>query len=799
MSTNLPAIRSPRGNAASGSNGAKLGGGLQDQSRNAGHDAGWSHTNLSSIKDWTPHDVAEWLYMQETKGDYTHVFLVHNIDGPALLGLTADQLKDWKVKPADVNTVMKGVQDLKRITEGQLGWQPNSDEPVHLPKAPTTEPSKQPPPRRKPKAKPAAPAPKVDEAASAPAEDVQQQTFSLTAVPDQAQSPRGAKTRRAESGQASMASLDASSKAKNTSPTYLRKVMSELHHSDRVPLWKEEMVERVKRAATARQAAQQVDAPVSVSAPPSSRLPGGLSRRRLTVDDDAASAVSGAAGSPQPGGGTKGGGHTGRGPESVADSLAESGTQLHSAQAKEIERKLFWYQDAIHEQELQQQLLDQKIRALQEEATAAHDRLVNNPVLRGVGMADVDKEMARRQMREKNKLSRNLQVTEERVAGAERLNKATVESINKLRRGRADFLRIAAKLEDRVAAMAADMKHFSQSAHSSLDEKEKVESRLKRQKFDYTNEVIHADHLFDMLQHDLQALEEKIAQAHAEHEKFLQAQRQNAFRDVRQRRDDDQKRELRLGSLQNLVRSQEMDFQRLHRIMGVKFTPEKPESVQDIVKASLDHERRNQSLLQYVGVQNQQLEELADEVKHLEVEEEKLTAEQQRSTQRAMGKEATAHQSSSSALAIERGIEKRDADLSKLSPLVLSIASMIGCSAEMESDGGLLALKGCRPDTLADFLRLIDTQVKELRQRAEALPTAAGNEWLRDFLKPKEVRVHPNVVELRKELEAAAQKQKEAQEAKRMMQPTSGADDTTVSLPSPDMVGGVTGDLPPVS
>ena len=36
------------------------------------------------------------------------------------------------------------------------------------------------------------------------------------------------------------------------SPNYLKKVMGELHQTERVPLWKEEMVERVKRAATAR-------------------------------------------------------------------------------------------------------------------------------------------------------------------------------------------------------------------------------------------------------------------------------------------------------------------------------------------------------------------------------------------------------------------------------------------------------------------------------------------------------------------------------------------------------------------
>ena len=69
---------------------------------------------VSSIKEWMPHDVAEWLYMQSTKEDYTHTFLVHNIDGPALLGLTREQMLEWKVKHADVQVILKGVVDLHK-------------------------------------------------------------------------------------------------------------------------------------------------------------------------------------------------------------------------------------------------------------------------------------------------------------------------------------------------------------------------------------------------------------------------------------------------------------------------------------------------------------------------------------------------------------------------------------------------------------------------------------------------------------------------------------------------------------
>ena len=50
---------------------------------------------------------------------------------------------------------------------------------------------------------------------------------------------------------------------------------------------------------------------------------------------------------------------------------------------------------------------------------------------------------------------------------------------------RADFLHQLTKLTDREKAMTMDMKHFAQVAHSSLDEKEKTEARLKRQTFDY--------------------------------------------------------------------------------------------------------------------------------------------------------------------------------------------------------------------------------------------------------------------------------------------------------------------------
>ena len=97
----FPAITSPRGTAADSKRRAP---GMVDAAANHHSD---------QVSDWTPHDVAEWLYTQGTKDDYAHTFLVHGIDGQALLGLTRERLADWKVKAVDCATIMKGVQATK--------------------------------------------------------------------------------------------------------------------------------------------------------------------------------------------------------------------------------------------------------------------------------------------------------------------------------------------------------------------------------------------------------------------------------------------------------------------------------------------------------------------------------------------------------------------------------------------------------------------------------------------------------------------------------------------------------------
>ena len=102
--------------------------------------------------------------------------------------------------------------------------------------------------------------------------------------------------------------------------------------------------------------------------------------------------------------------------------------------------------------------------------------------------------------------------------------------------------------------------------------------------------------------------------------------------------------------------------------------------------------------------------------------------------------------------------------LETLCPSVEGLVNMLEASPP-ENDGGLLELKGFRPDTLPDYLKALDVVAKEMHNRALNLPSAQDNNRnprLSGFTNPKVVEAHPSVIELRKELEVAAQKQAQA-------------------------------------
>jgi len=724
---------------------------------------------VEHVDDWTPHDVAEWLYTRGTKDDYAHTFLVKGIDGPALMKVTDEQLQDWKLKQADIQLILKGVADLRRLDAGRVGWSPGAYAP-ELTAPAATKPPTRPSPRSKqtkPPTKPrdstsrrtAADALTKKLAASLPGKagdggfDAQLDRLlgdAATSGPDgggaelsgsaRLASPDGGaalRTRVRGGSDEKSAGGSGDKGASAARSSFLHTVMGELHGDQRVPLWKEEMVERVKRRSNA--------AHLSQSAPSSARLPSTAPRRARPDSSDAGS--------------TSGESTIGRVRRSREAEVALR------ARVGVLESKVFWYQDAVHEQHLQSQLVDAKQKlALDQVLELEAQRVKRADEAGGKGALGLEKAAQRKRDSTARKLKSSLAINEERVADALKVNTLRADNINQLRRGRKDFMIQMRKLDERDRSTVADMKHFAQGSNVSLDEKEKFEAKLKRHLFEYSNEVHSWEHTVAGLDSEISSLDTAIKKLNNGEEAALEAERRAQYMQLKRARDGLQKRELRLGYLQNQVRGQEMDFQRLHRIMGVKFLPEKPESVQDIISASLKHEERNTSLLGFVTVQNQQLESLHDDLAFFDAEEQRLATELERSSHGAHKSSERAHKMLESEEALSMATTDLHAQLACICPAVEQLFALLAAKPP-EGDGGLFALKGCRPDTIPDYLRALDIELRDLHGRAMVVPGGvdrASNARLAGFTREKVVDNHPSVLELRKELEAAAQKQAQA-------------------------------------
>jgi hypothetical protein len=547
--------------------------------------------------------------------------------------------------------------------------------------------------------------------------------------------------------------------------SYLNTMMGKLHSNDKVPLWKEDMVERVKWRSQTNKDALSHTAPLPSTAqllsprgasPPSTlkALPSnGVSLRNART--------------------TK----TGR---AISDGASEAGLyttlSAHSS-AKDRERKLFFYQDAICDLELQTQLLNQRETEIRDELARMQLALSKGGVGKNARITDAQL------TRERAKMMRTLEVSEERVSEAERLNRDTVTLINKLRKGRADFLRRMRNSNEREAAMVGDMKRFGQSAHASLDEKEKLEARLKRSQFEYGIELRDYDKRAASLEEQIEELNTNIERAKNAENHYMEQEKQAQFSSLKQRREVVQRREIRLGYAKSQVQLMEADFERLRLAVGVETeagslhsdNPSGLQSVHELVSASLQNEERNSSLVSFVEVQVAQAQALEAEIAQYEEQYQRLLhARQDESHSSAQSNERQARAAEQIG-GINASIDAHETVLSQLCEPVQLLFDRLGCTAPND-DGGLFKLKGCRPDTLTDYIRLIDDElrvrhvkaqhllpepVEEVDPRAvappEPKPKRSALEVLEQFTRAAEVLDYTPVEQVRRELEKAAQ------------------------------------------
>ena len=149
-------------------------------------------------------------------------------------------------------------------------------------------------------------------------------------------------------------------------------------------------------------------------------------------------------------------------------------------------------------------------------------------------------------------------------------------------------------------------------------------------------------------------------------------------------------------------------------------------------------------------------------------EEVRIAAASERSSHGAHKSTERAHRVLESEEALALATTDLQAQLESLCPAVEQLFGLLAAKPpEGDADGGLFALKGCRPDTIPDYLRALDIELRELHARAMLVPSGADKSLstrLAGFTREKVVDNHPSVLELRKELEAAAQKQAQAKQ-----------------------------------
>ena len=138
---------------------------------------------------------------------------------------------------------------------------------------------------------------------------------------------------------------------------------------------------------------------------------------------------------------------------------------------------------------------------------------------------------------EKVRLQSQAEVVDLRTSDALKYNADLVSAIDELRRERSGWNANNNSFDAKEKTMAADMHGFASGAHSALDEKERVSTRLRRLRHEYSQEVSLHDVSYDEDSKLIDELRAKHAELEAEDERIDELQKRLEFQAMRKRRD----------------------------------------------------------------------------------------------------------------------------------------------------------------------------------------------------------------------------------------------------------------------
>lgn len=360
--------------------------------------------------------------------------------------------------------------------------------------------------------------------------------------------------------------------ANQASRAFLQSVLSSNKSSSygaQVPIWKEDLVERVRRRAKDNATSMQADgtrpgssgvssrggpalaqtARPSTSAPrhPGSARPPTADRHKVGVTGGAQTARTPMPPSAHDVVGGSSMSNTARSSTSAATrDLSENG-RLETRIA-EKQRALFHYRDALGAEQLINQFQEADVAEVLAQCSRLQNKLESAAGRKGVlslrGSAPMSAAIGA-----EARHSQNTQVAETRVSEAMHMNKQLEMCITELRLERKGVLGKKRRADEQEKLMTGEMRGFGATAHAALDEKEKVKGKERRMRHEWDIEsTLHAATMTKLHDED-EWLETSIAHLDGREEEAQQIAKGEDYVEARARRSAAERRASRLGYL----------------------------------------------------------------------------------------------------------------------------------------------------------------------------------------------------------------------------------------------------------
>ena len=352
-------------------------------------------------------------------------------------------------------------------------------------------------------------------------------------------------------------------------------------------------------------------------------------------------------------------------------------------------------------------------------------------------------------VKSRTKVQHKVTTMEEKLNGLEGYNMQLVNAINNLRMQNAPHRGAFKLLQEREQRLAEGMASHKASTHKALDERERFVDQLRHMREDSANEHYNFSAHLRALRHESDVLDgENRASMSMLEAATEQAKRQQyvAMRTARVRKE---RLEVRYGYLRSQLEGIDRDFRELERIVGVRFVPSQPESLQQIINKFLEKEARVASLQKFWALQNEEIEKLGAEKQRLTSfgeearrERDELAAEAQSAAEAAEAMRAAAPSQP------KRGAEYEEQLLATFDGVCKAVAAV--CATAGANLEPALVTKGCSTSTIAGFLSALDQKMDEVEMVTASL---------------KELGVqHAKELRLRKSPEQLAQEEDDEEE-----------------------------------